>query len=43
MPKEAALLNKDLPQTDYDMLLLNLRLDPGRIKEMSFEWKYEVH
>ncbi|KND00419.1 uncharacterized protein SPPG_04741 [Spizellomyces punctatus DAOM BR117] len=41
LPKEAALLNKDLPQSDYDMLLVNLRLDPGHIKEMSFEWKYE--
>lgn len=42
VPKEAALLNKDLPQSDYDMLLVNLRLDPGHIKDMTFEWKYEV-
>ncbi|KAJ3295038.1 Adenylate kinase 7 [Borealophlyctis nickersoniae] len=39
--REAALLNKDLPQSDYDMLLVNLRLEPGHVREMSFEWKYE--
>ncbi|KAI9097017.1 hypothetical protein DFS34DRAFT_650383 [Phlyctochytrium arcticum] len=42
VPKEAALLNKDLPQLDYDMLSVNLRLEPGHVKEMSFEWKYET-
>ncbi|KAJ3152034.1 Adenylate kinase 7 [Geranomyces variabilis] len=41
MPKEAALLNKHLPQMDYDMLLLNLRLEPGHVKDMSIQWKYE--
>ncbi|ORY48290.1 P-loop containing nucleoside triphosphate hydrolase protein [Rhizoclosmatium globosum] len=39
--KEVALLNKALPQSDYDMLLVNLRLEPGHVKEMTFEWKYE--
>ncbi|KAJ3391899.1 Adenylate kinase 7 [Lobulomyces angularis] len=39
--KEAALLNKQLTQCEYDMLLVNLRLEPGHAKEMSFEWKYE--
>ena len=23
------------------MLLVNLRIDPGIVKEMTFEWKYE--
>ncbi|KAJ3067270.1 Adenylate kinase 7 [Podochytrium sp. JEL0797] len=41
VPKEMALLNKNLPQSDFDMLLVNLRLEPGHIKEMTFEWKYE--
>ncbi|KAJ3015879.1 Adenylate kinase 7 [Thoreauomyces humboldtii] len=41
-PKETALLNKDLPQMDYDMLLLNLRLDPGHAKDMAFQWKFEA-
>lgn len=40
--RENALLSKTLDQTDYDMLLTNLRLDPGHVKEMSFEWKYEL-
>ncbi|KAJ3197257.1 Adenylate kinase 7 [Irineochytrium annulatum] len=42
VPKEIALLNKGLPQTDYDMLLVNLRLEPGHVKDMAFEWKYEA-
>ncbi|KAJ3027297.1 UNVERIFIED_CONTAM: Adenylate kinase 7 [Siphonaria sp. JEL0065] len=41
VPKEVALLNKNLPQSDFDMLLVNLRLEPGHVKDMSFEWKYE--
>ncbi|KAI9352718.1 hypothetical protein BDR26DRAFT_914218 [Obelidium mucronatum] len=41
VPKETALLNKNLPQSDFDMLLVNLRLEPGHVKDMSFEWKYE--
>jgi hypothetical protein len=40
--KEMALLNKNLPQSDFDMLLVNLRLEPGHIKDMTFEWKYDV-
>ncbi|KAJ3102300.1 Adenylate kinase 7 [Phlyctochytrium planicorne] len=40
-PKELALVNKGLPQSDYDMLLVNLRLEPGHVKDMTFEWKYE--
>ncbi|KAI9325435.1 hypothetical protein DFJ73DRAFT_801962 [Zopfochytrium polystomum] len=42
MPKEAALLNKNMPQSDYDMLHVNLRLEPGHVKDMSFEWKYDA-
>ncbi|KAI8618987.1 hypothetical protein BC830DRAFT_1226450 [Chytriomyces sp. MP71] len=40
--KEMALLNKNLPQSDFDMILVNLRLEPGHVKEMTFEWKYEA-
>jgi len=40
--RENALLTRTLGQTEYDMLLTNLRLDPGHVKEMSFEWKYEL-
>ncbi|KAJ3332668.1 Adenylate kinase 7 [Blyttiomyces sp. JEL0837] len=40
--KESALLNKGLPQADFDMLLVNLRLEPGHVKDMNFEWKYEA-
>ncbi|KAJ3402220.1 Adenylate kinase 7 [Chytriomyces hyalinus] len=40
--KEMALLNKSLPQIDFDMILVNLRLEPGHVKEMTFEWKYET-
>ncbi|KAJ3118573.1 Adenylate kinase 7 [Phlyctochytrium bullatum] len=29
VPKEIALVNRDLPQLDYDMLMVNLRLEPG--------------
>ncbi|KAJ3043877.1 Adenylate kinase 7 [Rhizophlyctis rosea] len=42
VPKEAALLNRDLPQSDFDMLMVNVRLEPGHVKDMSFEWKYET-
>jgi adenylate kinase len=40
--KEEAFLNKDLSQSDYDMLTCSLRIDATHVKEMSFEWKYEV-
>ncbi|KAJ3183943.1 Adenylate kinase 7 [Gaertneriomyces sp. JEL0708] len=40
--KESALLNKELSQADYDMLLVNLRLEPGHVKNMSFEWRFEA-
>ncbi|KAI8824357.1 uncharacterized protein EV422DRAFT_519852 [Fimicolochytrium jonesii] len=39
--KEVALLNPDIPQLNFDQLLVNLRLDQGHVKEMSFGWKYE--
>lgn len=42
VPKENAFLNKDLEQSDFDMIMTNLRLDPGHTKEMSLEWKYET-
>ncbi|KAI9209622.1 uncharacterized protein BJ171DRAFT_560904 [Polychytrium aggregatum] len=41
VPKEHAFLYHGLTQSDYDMLLVNLRLEPGHVKDMSFEWKYE--
>nr|KAJ3421353.1 Adenylate kinase 7 [Polyrhizophydium stewartii] len=41
VPKEEAFLEKSLTQANYDMLTVNLRLEPGHIKEMSIEWKYE--
>ena len=40
--KEDALLIKDLPQTNYDLLLVNLRMDAQHVKDMSFEWKSEA-
>ena len=43
MPKEGAFMNSALSQTDIDILQLNLRLEPGCIKDMSVEWKYEVY
>ncbi|KAJ3416008.1 Adenylate kinase 7 [Chytridiales sp. JEL 0842] len=42
VPREQALLNKSLTQSDYDMLQCNLRLEPGHVKEMTFEWKYDA-
>ncbi|TPX48909.1 adenylate kinase [Synchytrium endobioticum] len=42
VPKEQALLQRDVTQADYDMLLANLHLEPGRVKEMSFEWVSEA-
>jgi hypothetical protein len=42
VPKEAALLNSGLTQSEIDIFQLNLRLEPGCTKEMSLEWKYEV-
>jgi adenylate kinase len=41
--KEEAFLNKDLSQSDYDMLTCSLKIDATHVKEMSFEWKYEVN
>lgn len=41
-PKDAAFLDTKLSQADIDMLQVNLRLDPGHIKEMNIEWKSEV-
>jgi hypothetical protein len=41
-PKDAAFLDTKLNQSDIDMLQVNLRLDPGHIKEMNIDWKYEV-
>jgi adenylate kinase len=40
--KEEAFLNKSISQADYDMLTCGLRLDASQVKEMSFEWKFEV-
>jgi adenylate kinase len=40
--KEEAFLLPTVSQADYDMLTVNLKIDPGYIKEMSFEWKNEV-
>jgi hypothetical protein len=40
--KDDALLYKDLSQSDYDMLLCNLKIEPGVIKDFNLEWKCEV-
>ncbi|XP_028398700.1 adenylate kinase 7-like [Dendronephthya gigantea] len=41
--KEEALLIKDLQQTDFDMLLVNLRMDAGFVREgMNINWKSET-
>jgi hypothetical protein len=40
--KEEALLIKEISQQDFDMLLLNLRIEAASIKDMNLEWKYEV-
>ena len=40
--KEQALTNKKLTQLDIDLLQTNLRLEAAAIKDMGFEWKYEV-
>ena len=41
--KEEALLIKDLQQTDFDMLLVNLRMDAGYVREgMNIHWKGEM-
>ncbi|KXS22159.1 P-loop containing nucleoside triphosphate hydrolase protein [Gonapodya prolifera JEL478] len=41
VPKEQALLQKYFTQYEYDTITMNLKMDPGKAKEMSFEWKYE--
>ncbi|KAJ8331256.1 hypothetical protein O5D80_000811 [Batrachochytrium dendrobatidis] len=41
LAKEDAFLDKSLSQADYDMLTVDLKLDPSHTKEMSVEWKYE--
>ncbi len=35
-------MRKDISQNDYDMLTLNLRVDGVCIKELQFDWRYEV-
>jgi adenylate kinase len=39
--KEDAFLEKSISQLEYDMLTVNLRLEPGWIKEAGIELKYE--
>ncbi|KAJ3341517.1 Adenylate kinase 7 [Gonapodya sp. JEL0774] len=39
--KEHALLQKRFTQYEYDTITMNLKMDPGKSKEMAFEWKYE--
>ncbi|ORX57276.1 P-loop containing nucleoside triphosphate hydrolase protein [Piromyces finnis] len=41
IPKENAFLDANMSQDDFNMLQLNLRVDPEKVKEMTFEWKYE--
>ncbi|KAG4100288.1 hypothetical protein H8356DRAFT_1290277 [Neocallimastix lanati (nom. inval.)] len=41
IPKENAFLEPTMSQDDFNMLQLNLRVEPEKVKEMSFEWKYE--
>ena len=40
--KEDAFLNSALTQQDYDMLTVNLRLEPGWTKEAGIEMKYDA-
>ncbi|CAH1792741.1 unnamed protein product [Owenia fusiformis] len=41
--KEEALLNKDIEQADFDMLLVNLRMDAVYVKEnMRIQWAAEM-
>lgn len=39
--KDDSLMDKTISQSDYDMLTVNLRLDPVFIKEAEIELKYE--
>ncbi|KAI8897949.1 hypothetical protein BC833DRAFT_591684 [Globomyces pollinis-pini] len=39
--KEELFLDKQFSQADYDMLTVNLRMDPAYIKDIGLEWKYE--
>jgi len=41
IPKENAFLDPNMSQDDFNMLQLNLKVEPEKVKEMSFEWKYE--
>jgi len=43
IPKENAFLDPNMSQEDFNMLQLNLRVEAEKVKEMSFEWKYEVN
>ena len=40
--KEDALLNKEISQSDFDLLLLDLRMDAAYVKEnMQLKWQSE--
>jgi adenylate kinase len=43
LSKEDAFAEKSITQSDYDLLMVNLRLDAGFIKEAGIELKYEVY
>ena len=40
--QEEAFFKRGLTQQQYDMITVGLRIDPGHIKEMTLEWKYET-
>lgn len=42
VPKEDALLNSEISQSDFDLLLLDLRMDAAYVKEnMQLKWQSE--
>ncbi|ORZ30026.1 hypothetical protein BCR44DRAFT_1446619 [Catenaria anguillulae PL171] len=41
LPKEQAILDRDLDQTARDHLGISLRFEPSNIKKLGLKWKYE--
>lgn len=41
-PQENVFLQRDISQENADMATLDLKIDAGHVKEMTFEWKYEA-
>ncbi len=38
---EEAFLDKNISQSNYDMITCNLKIDAAKVKEFSLKWKYE--